>query len=191
MRIRLARPSDNDELCALFRGASFTREDLVSKKAPDSGFYEYPLTHSDIAMRTGNPPFSLVMEDRRNIIVYLLGYDKQFASERVALSEHTDPVIERFSRLPNAAVYLDQLFLQRGLPIFHASLLMDTWDHIVQGEKIEFVVASLPQGDWTNRSSLRFALDRGFSRKDKVNSLGVQLGVFSKPYLNLDEEFKL
>src|SRR3989344_5949237 len=93
MKIRLARASDSDELYELFKGASVNRSDLVRGEIPQSGFFEYHLSHADIALRAANAPFSLVLEDRNRIIAYLLGYDNKFAAERVALSGHADPVI--------------------------------------------------------------------------------------------------
>lgn len=186
MKIRLTTASDIQELYELFKEAKVSRKDLTNERVPRSGFFEYNLSQEDIALRSENNRFSMIMENGGKIVSYILGYDKKFAKERVLSGEHIDPIVEKFVTYPGNLVYLDQLLLRKSLPVFLASRLMDTWESVLRSEKIEGVVTAIPQGEWTNEASLRFALYRGFSKNEIAYSGNVKLGIFLKNYTNLE-----
>lgn len=178
MKIRAIKPSKSERIYDLFSSVSVNREDLKRKDVPNSGFYEYPLTHEDISRRLDEQSFSLALEHRGDILAYIISYSLSFAR---ALPQ--DPVLQKLQDSNPKNAYLDQLFLKPGLPAFVAGRICDAWDHIAQGEKIPGAVCAIPQKPWRNEASTRLVIYRGFRRDALVGEGNIELGVFSKPYM--------
>ena len=178
MKIRTLKPNEAERIFELFKSASVTRNDLSREQVPNSGFYEYPLTAEDISLRLKEPGFSIALADNDEILAYVIAYQLETAGKNGL----RDPVLTFLQDRSPDSVYIDQLFLRRGLPLYFAGRLIDSWDHIVQGEKIPSVACAIPQKPWKNEGSNRMAAWRGYRREGFVDEGDVTLGVFTKPY---------
>jgi len=181
MRVRSARPHDAEQIYSLFRSVSIGEKDLVRR--PKRGFYDYPLGFSDIAERADSP-FSVVLENKGQIVAYILAYDLKHLPRG-----YDDPVHAAFRGVDESVVYADQLYVHPRYPIGIAGRLTDSWDALVRAEKVPGVVTAVPVQPWKNQSSFRFLLARGYSPQGGVHSGNIVLRVFAKPFWPLDTPF--
>ena len=177
--------SDAEKIFDAFKSVSVSRG---QENAPDYGFYDYPLTQEDFKLRLHDSRLSIALEDGkdRRLAAYILAYP---------FNQVGDMDVEHDVVLANvcasaSAIYLDQLFIRPGLPLFIVGRLFDVWTQLAQGYTSEGIVAAAPQKPWKNIASTRFALSHGFSRKGNVKSGNLELGVFAKPFWQLGDEAK-
>ncbi|MDO8741326.1 MAG: hypothetical protein Q7J54_07195 [Candidatus Woesearchaeota archaeon] len=186
MIIRMPKAADAEQIYEHFIRAQVSKQNL-DRSAPKRGFYEYHLSYDDIAARA-RMPFSLVMEKSEGRLVgYVLAYSLSYIPE---FESKEDSIHNSLKAFDKNAVYIDQLFLHPDYPLTLAARLSDAWEHMIRGEKVPGVICAIPEEPWLNQSSTRLVLARGFSRKTKVESEGVTLRLFAKPYLPLNNSFE-
>jgi len=187
MRIRQLKESDLGQVFDLFSSVSVTKRQVEANPVPKSGFYEYHLQEQDMKKRL-DPSFSLALEDKGRIVAYLIAYQ---LSRFHDLKQMNDPVLERLAMADPKTVYVDQLFLSPGLPAYLAGRMVNVWDSQLPVGEVPMVTTAIPQKPWKNEASTRFAICRGYKRQSTVSSEGIELGLFTKPILSKDREFKL
>ncbi len=125
-------------------------------------------------------PLSIALKDNNGIILsYILGYSVNHISNLT----HQDIIHQNIASLDTSTVYLDQLYLKKGSPLFLAMRLFDKWDYIAQGEETTQVYGATPHTPWRNINSERIAINRGFSRTGFVEQEKTKLALMNKPYL--------
>ncbi|MBW2990361.1 hypothetical protein KY348_01510 [Candidatus Woesearchaeota archaeon] len=181
MIIRPVNPNDQDQLFECFQEAQVKADDIVHK--PISGFYEYNLDYEALKQRA-QTPFSLILENSKGkIISYMLAYPLKDLDK----IKDFDPVHEAIKNLDEKAVYLDQVYLKKGFPIYFAMRLFDKWDHLNQNEKISMIIGAVPFAPWRNHTSERMVAYRGLRRFGFAEDEKVRLALFEKPYYNLKQ----
>jgi len=196
MKIRNLTIEDTEKIYQLFKASSISREEALAKN-PSSGFYEYPLSPDDIAARLQDPAFSLCLERQGKILAYIIAYPINFLKTALLPRNPEDSVFNRLQEAAPSAIYLDQSWMNPGLPAFMFGRIMDTFEDMVKAESSPGVLVTIPQFPWTNRSSTRLALHRGLRRSDTIRIERLEgeertetgLGLFSKVYYKLDSPF--
>lgn len=169
---------DAEKVYDAFKSVAVARN---QENAPDYGFFEYPLTKDDFTARLYDSRLSLVMEEKRSLIAYIIAYPFYEIKD---IDTKQDLVLPKLN-VNSQAVYIDQFFMKPGFPLFMAGRFIDIWTNHAMGYQIPGTVCAIPQKPWKNIASTRFAVCRGFSRKGSVNDKGIEFGIFAKPFWEL------
>lgn len=181
MILRTLREKDVHEVYDAFKKAQINSQNAIKSS---SGFYEYSLSEDQIAQRiSAGANISLAVEEKGRIILYGIAYPISRTDEI-----DSDEVLKNLEGERDLA-YMDQLFLEKGMPTYEAGRFMDAWTNEIFKSQAKGIVCAIPQNPWKNQASTRIALSRGFRRYGSVKEKTCELGIFAKPLWTKDIDF--
>jgi hypothetical protein len=180
VRISTAKPSDFDQMYALFLARQITAKDLP--RNPKSGLYEYPLSEEDFRARM-DANFSFVMRDSLgNGVSYALFIPASQARSVQERSSYSDRALAKMLEADPRTIYWDQICQRQGVPLHAGMRLIDTAEFVIRNEGFNGVLGAVPIEPWFNRESFALVTYRGMRCESRVAAERVKLGIFTKQY---------